>query len=86
MVSLKRRMDKRARSSVPQFRCRVPAKLVEQLRGKKILLHLSRQTEPACIKVVTIGADVAFSLEATDQTIAAARHADALEHLQRLLA
>jgi hypothetical protein len=54
------------------------------LRGKKILLHLSRRTEPACIKIVTIGADVAFSLETTDETIAAARHADALEHLQRL--
>jgi hypothetical protein len=54
------------------------------LRGKKILLHLSRRTEPACIKIVTIGAEVAFSLETTDETIAAARHADALEHLQRL--
>lgn len=84
MVSLKRRMDKRAGSSVPQFRCRVPTKLADQLRGKKILLHLSRRTEPACIKIVTIGAEVAFSLETTDETIAAARHADALEHLQRL--
>ncbi|MCK1410184.1 site-specific integrase [Bradyrhizobium sp. 76] len=77
-------MDKRAASTVPQFRCRVPTKLVDQLRGKRILLHLSRRTEPACIKVVTIGTDVAFSLETTDETIAAARHADALEHLQRL--
>lgn len=84
MVSLKLRMDKRAASTVPQFRCRVPTKLVDQLRGKRILLHLSRRTEPACIKVVTIGTDVAFSLETTDETIAAARHADALEHLQRL--
>lgn len=84
MVSLRHRMDKRARSSVPQFRCRVPTKLVDQLRGKKLLLHLSRRTEPACIKIVTIGADVAFSLESTDGAIAAARHADALEHLQRL--
>lgn len=48
------------------------------------MLHLSRRTEPACIKVVTIGTDVAFSLETTDEAIAAARHADALEHLQRL--
>ncbi|MET4320336.1 hypothetical protein [Bradyrhizobium sp. RT5a] len=77
-------MDKRARSTVPQFRCRVPTKLVDQLRGRRILLHLSRRTEPACIKVVTIGTDVAFSLETTDDAIAAARHADALEHLQRL--
>ncbi|WP_461324047.1 hypothetical protein [Bradyrhizobium diazoefficiens] len=77
-------MDKRAGSTVPQFRCRVPTKLVEQLRGKRILLHLSRRTEPACIKIVTIGNDVAFSLETADETIAAARHADALEHLQRL--
>ncbi|MET3989486.1 integrase [Bradyrhizobium sp. S3.9.2] len=84
MVSLKIRMDKRARSTVPQFRCRVPTRLVDQLRGKRILLHLSRRTEPACIKVVTIGTDVAFSLETTDEAIAAARHADALEHLQRL--
>ncbi|MET4324439.1 integrase [Bradyrhizobium sp. i1.15.2] len=84
MVSLKLRMDKRAASTVPQFRCRVPTKLVDQLRGKRILLHLSRRTEPACIKVVTIGTDVAFSLETTDETIAGARHADALEHLQRL--
>lgn len=84
MVSIKRRMDKRANSSVPQFRCRVPTKLLGELRGKRILLHLSRHTEPACIKIVTIGADVAFSLETTDEAIASARHADALEHLQRL--
>src|SRR4051812_35583699 len=84
MVSLKIRMDKRARSTVPQFRCRVPTKLLDELRGKRILLHLSRRTEPACIKVVTIGTDVAFSLETSDEAIAAARHADALEHLQRL--
>ncbi|MFK4561880.1 integrase [Bradyrhizobium ottawaense] len=84
MVSLKLRMDKRVGSTVPQFRCRVPAKVVDQLRGKKILLHLSRRTEPACIKVVTIGADIAFSLETDDEAMASARHADALEHLQRL--
>lgn len=84
MVSLKRRMDKRSNSTVPQFRCRVPTRLVAQLRGKKILLHLSRRSGPACIKIVTIGTDVAFSLETTDEAIAAARHADALDHLQRL--
>lgn len=84
MVSLKVRMDKRVGSTVPQFRCRVPTKLVDQLRGKRILLHLSRRAEPACIKVVTIGIDVAFSLETTDERLAAARHANALEHLHRL--
>lgn len=84
MVSLRRRMDKRANSTVPQFRCRVPTKLVAQLRGKRVLLHLSRLTEPACIKIVTIGADIAFSLETADEAIASARHADALEHLHRL--
>ncbi|WKA29344.1 tyrosine-type recombinase/integrase [Bradyrhizobium roseum] len=54
------------------------------MRGKQVLLHLSRNTDSACIKVVTIGNDVAFSLETTDEAIAAARHANALEHLQRL--
>lgn len=84
MVSLKYLMDKRSRSSVPQFRCRVPAKVVGRLRGMKVLLHLSSQLGPAYIKVVTIGTDVAFSLGESDERIAKARHVDALEHLQRL--
>ena len=84
MVSLKYLMDKRSRSSVPQFRCRVPAKVVDRLRGMKVLLHLSSQLGPAYIKVVTIGTDVAFSLGESDERIAKARHVDALEHLQRL--
>jgi len=58
--------------------------LVTALRGKKILLHLSSRAGPACVKVVTIGSDIAFSLETTDEWIAAARHADALDHIQRL--
>lgn len=43
----------------PNFVVASPTKLVDQLRGKRLLLHLSRPPEPACIKIVIIGADVA---------------------------
>jgi hypothetical protein len=84
MVSLKYSMSKRARSNVSQFRVRVPAKVVDQLRGKRALLSLSNPNDHPCIKVATIGNDVAFSLETTDRLIAEARQANALDHLRRL--
>lgn len=84
MVSLKCSMAKRARSNVPQFRIRVPAKVADQLRGKRLLLSLGSPNDGPCIKTVTIGSDVAFSLETDDRTIAEARQANALDHLRRL--
>lgn len=84
MVSLKYSMAKRARSSVPQFRVRVPTKVVARLRGKRVLLNLSNKNDRPCIKVATIGADVAFSLETTDRVVAESRQANALDHLKRL--
>lgn len=84
MVSLSYSMSKRARSSVPQFRVRVPAKVVSQLRGKRVLLSLGNANEPPFIKTVTIGNDVAFSLETDDRVVAEARQANALDHLRRL--
>src|SRR5215471_13143183 len=84
MVSLKCSMSKRARSNVPQFRVRVPAKVADQLRGKRVLLSLSNPNDQPCIKVATIGNDVAFSLGTTDRLIAEARQANALDHLRRL--
>ncbi|CUU20855.1 sitespecific recombinase phage integrase family CDS [Bradyrhizobium sp.] len=77
-------MAKRARSNVPQFRIRVPAKAVNQLRGRRILLNLSNRNGLPCIKVTKIADDVAFSLETTDRIIAEARQANALDHLRRL--
>ncbi|MGO4712529.1 hypothetical protein [Bradyrhizobium sp. 2TAF24] len=77
-------MAKRARSSVPQFRVRVPTKVVARLRGKRVLLNLSNKNDRPCIKVATIGADVAFSLETTDRVVAESRQANALDHLKRL--
>jgi hypothetical protein len=84
MVSLNYSMSKRARSSIPQFRVRVPAKVADQLRGKRLLLSLGNSNDGPCIKTVTIGSDVAFSLETDDRTIAEARQANALDHLRRL--
>ncbi|MHC6154798.1 tyrosine-type recombinase/integrase [Bradyrhizobium elkanii] len=75
-------MSKRARSNIPQFRVRVPAKVVGPLRGKRVLLSLG--TERPFIKVVKIGNDVSFSLESADRLLAAARQAIALDHLRRL--
>jgi integrase len=84
MVSLKRSMSIRARSSVPQFRVRVPAKVVNQLRGKRVLLSLSNPNDHPCIKVIRIGSDVAFSLDTDDELIAEARQSAALDHFRRL--
>ncbi|WP_461356517.1 hypothetical protein [Bradyrhizobium sp. USDA 4454] len=75
-------MSTRARSSIPQFRVRVPTKVVAQLRGKRVLLSLG--TERPFIKVVKIGNDVSFSLETDDRLLAEARQAKALDHLRRL--
>jgi hypothetical protein len=66
-------MSKRSRSSIPQFRIRVPSKVVHQLQGKRVLLSLSNPDDQPCIKVVKIGRDVAFSLETDDALIAEAR-------------
>jgi len=63
-------MSKRARPSIPQFRVRVPAKVVAQLRGKRVLLSLSNESDRPFIKTVTIGNDVSFSLETDDRLIA----------------
>lgn len=82
MVSLNCSMSTRARSSIPQFRVRVPAKVVAQLRGKRVLLSLG--TERPFIKVVKIGTDISFSLETDDRLLAEARQANALDHLRRL--
>lgn len=84
MVSLKFSMSKRAGSNVPQFRIRVPAKIVDRLRGKRVLLSIATPHDYPCVKTVTIGNDVAFSLETDDITVAEARQANALDHLRRL--
>lgn len=77
-------MSKRAGSSIPQFRIRVPAKIVDHLRGKRVLLSIATPHDYPCVKMVTIGSDVAFSLETDDTTVAEARQANALDHLRRL--
>ena len=84
MVSLNFSMSKRARSSIPQFRVRVPAKVVAQLRGKRVLLSLSNESDRPFIKTVRIGSDVSFSLETDDRLIAESRQANALDHFRRL--
>jgi integrase len=84
MVSLKISMASRARSSFPQFRVRVPTKLVDRLRGKHVLLDLSRSDGTPFIAIPRIGQDIAFSLRTNDARVAAARQNDALEHLRRL--
>ena len=84
MVSLNCSMSKRARSSIPQFRVRVPAKVVAQLRGKRVLLSLGNESDRPFIKTVTIGSDVSFSLETDDRLIAESRQANALDHFRRL--
>ena len=68
----------------PQFRVRVPAKVVAQLRGRRILLSLGNESDRPFIKVVRIGSDISFSLETDDRLIAEARQANALDHFRRL--
>ncbi|WP_354098054.1 hypothetical protein [Bradyrhizobium sp. S3.2.12] len=77
-------MSKRAGSTVPQFRIRVPTKIVDRLRGKRVLLSISPPDDYPFVRTVTIGSDVSFSLGTDDQTIAEARQANALDHLRRL--
>lgn len=77
-------MSKRAGSSVPQFRIRTPTKIVDRLRGKRVLLSIGSPDHRPCVKTVTIGNDIAFSLETEDRTIAEARQANALDHFRRL--
>jgi integrase len=77
-------MSKRARSSVPQFRVRVPVKIADQLRGRRLLLSIGPPDHYPFVKTVKIGTDVSFSLETDDVTIAEARQANALDHLRRL--
>lgn len=84
MVSLKFSMSKRAGSTVPQFRIRTPTKIVDQLRGKRVLLSIGSADHRPCVKTVTIGTDIAFSLETDDKAIAEARQANALDHFRRL--
>ncbi len=84
MVSLKFSMSKRAGSSVPQFRIRVRSHLVDRLRGKRVLFSVATPHDYPCVKVVTIGSEIAFSLETDDLTVAEARQANALDHVRRL--
>ncbi|MFK4502878.1 integrase [Bradyrhizobium japonicum] len=84
MVSLKFSMSKRAGSTVPQFRIRVRSNLVERLRGKRVLFSVAAPHDYPCVKVVTIGSEIAFSLETDDLTVAEARQANALDHVRRL--
>jgi integrase len=77
-------MATRARSKVPQFRVRVPATVVDRLRGKQVLLHLSFDAGPPFVVTPTIGDDVAFSLGTRDAVVAASRQDAALDHLRRL--
>jgi len=62
----------------------VPAKVVAQLRGRRILLSLGNESDRPFIKVVRIGSDISFSLETDDRLIAEARQANALDHFRRL--
>ncbi|MGY3369905.1 integrase [Bradyrhizobium sp. GM2.4] len=84
MVSLKFSMSKRTGSTVPQFRIRTPTKIVDRLRGKRVLLSIGSPDHRPCVKTVTIGSDIAFSLETEDKAIAEARQANALDHFRRL--
>ncbi|QPF85517.1 hypothetical protein IC762_04065 [Bradyrhizobium genosp. L] len=77
-------MSKRAGSTVPQFRIRVPTKIVDRLRGMRVLLSISPPDDYPFVRTVTIGTDVSFSLGTDDKTIAEARQANALDHLRRL--
>jgi integrase len=84
MVSIRSKMAERSGSKVPQFRVRVPANVLQALRGRKILLFLSDRAGPPFIKTATIGQEVQFSLGTTDAYVAEARQNDALDHLRRL--
>lgn len=86
MISLWSGMSKRARSSKLQFRVRVPAEVLPVLRGKRVLLHMSQTAGTPFVRTVTIGSDVAFSLDTRDAFIAENRQADALRHLRQLFA
>lgn len=96
MVSLRFKMARRPGSSIPQFRIRVPTDVLSELRGRRVLIYSTDPDErdPQTGRIVNqgrpfvaiprIGMEIQFSLGIDDTTIAAARNADALHHLQKL--
>jgi hypothetical protein len=58
--------------------------VLDRLRGKRVLLHLSHRAGPPFVKVIKVGIEIAFSLGTTDSFVATARQDDALDHLRRL--
>ncbi len=86
MVLCMNRPMKRSGSSVQQFRKRLPADIVKLAKGKRATVLLPPETIGGAALVVsfTIGADVRFSLQTRDPSLAKRRNAAVSEQLEEL--
>lgn len=74
----------RENSTLWQFRCRVPADIVEQARSKLVLLELpTTGGEPPVVISTTAGTFITFSLRTRDPAVAKMRHAVANDQVAR---
>jgi integrase len=86
MAAIRFRMRKRAGSSVPPFKVRLPKAVAIRWRGKRILFHMSEREGPPFAKIAKVGvAHIEFSLGTKDVRLAASREAEAQEHCRRLV-
>jgi integrase len=88
MVMRISRPMKRAGTKNEQFKKRVPAALLHELRGKKLSLELPKTTSrdsPTYLITVTISDMITFSLGAPTSRLAAIRHAASLRHVEAFL-
>ncbi len=77
---------KRPDSSNWWFKLRTRADVIGKLRGRKILLHLSRASDTPLTVVPTIGEFITFSVQTDDDQLAGSRERNALDHLEKLFA
>lgn len=77
------RPSTRPGSNQIQFRCRVPAALVSQVRGQLVLVDLPSISGPPVTVSATAGVDIKFSLRTSDPSLAKLRHAAANTQVER---
>jgi len=86
MVLAMNRPMKRSGSSFEQFRKRIPLNVLEVARGKRATISLPPEApdgDPILISI-TIGAEVRFSLQTRNSTLAKQRNAAATEQLEHI--
>lgn len=87
MIQLMTRHASRTDSKVPQIQERVPADVIERLRGTYVVVDCPAMgPEPEARITLKLGDRVKGSLRTRDRTVATARKLRVLEHLERLYA